>query len=809
METLTLIALVIILVLVISIKSSTSEYIQNLQKDIWRLRDQIQSMERLLHKNTETPAAPAHQKPVPAKDTVKDETEILEQRPHPPVEARPVSPPVSISQTSTVLEEEKPKPYIENKTIPAKSSPPSIPPKPGFFERNPDLEKFIGENLVSKIGIAILVLAIGFFVKYAIDNEWIGTVGRVAIGILCGGVLVTFAHLLRKNYKAFSGVLIGGGIAVFYFTIALAFHEYRLFTQPVAFSIMTVITIFAVVLSLLYDRQDTAIISLVGGFAAPFMVSNGSNNYMGLFTYLTLLNAGLLFIAYRKAWRLLNLLAFIFTVVLFAAWMALLPSEAGPEVYQRGWMFATIFYLLFFAINIANNIKENKRFIASDFGILLVNTALYFAVGLYCVEMMGKPQYKGFFSAALAALNLVATYLLMRSKKIDSNILYLLIGITLTFVSITAPLQLNGHYITIFWASEMVLLYWLYRKSNIPIIQISSLIIGVAMLLSLLMDWATVYFSIFTVNYNNSIPIVFNKGFMTGIYCAAALLVLRVLYKKPSTEFGFAKKMQTSMLRVLLVAFPIVLFITGYLEIDHQVTSRLQVAGLQRLYLLLYALAFSFVYLRVSNAFIQTKKIVNMWCCILITIYLLCLPATMQLQRQLLFKTGSTMPHFMAHWLSAVLLMGTFYLLAKYMAGLKLHKVVGAGPGIWILALAMVVFVSCECMMLVNSLFYAQPDNLERLQTIYIRTGLPILWGACSFVFMWVGMKYKYRTLRIISLCLFSITLVKLFTYDIQNISPAGKIAAFFCLGVLLLVVSFMYQRLKKIIIEDEKTTAA
>ncbi|MGZ4099164.1 MAG: DUF2339 domain-containing protein, partial [Bacteroidia bacterium] len=35
-----------------------------------------------------------------------------------------------------------------------------------FKERNPDLEKFIGENLLSKIAITILVLGIAFFVKY-------------------------------------------------------------------------------------------------------------------------------------------------------------------------------------------------------------------------------------------------------------------------------------------------------------------------------------------------------------------------------------------------------------------------------------------------------------------------------------------------------------------------------------------------------------------------------------------------------------------------------------------------------------------
>jgi uncharacterized membrane protein len=69
---------------------------------------------------------------------------------------------------------------------------------------------------------------------------------------------------------------------------------------------------------------------------------------------------------------------------------------------------------------------------------------------------------------------------------------------------------------------------------------------------------------------------------------------------------------------------------------------------------------------------------------------------------------------------------------------------------------------------------------------------------------MWLGMKKNFRPLRIISLSLFTVTLLKLFFYDIINIPPGGKIAAFILLGVLLLVISFMYQRLKKIIIDNK-----
>ena len=98
---------------------------------------------------------------------------------------------------------------------------------------------------------------------------------------------------------------------------------------------------------------------------------------------------------------------------------------------------------------------------------------------------------------------------------------------------------------------------------------------------------------------------------------------------------------------------------------------------------------------------------------------------------------------------------------------------------------------------------YAKESDWSYWQNLYYKAGLSILWGICSFVMMWLGMKYKFRTLRIISLTLFTVIIVKLFFYDIRNIPPGGKIAAFILLGVLLLTVSFMYQRLKKIIIDD------
>jgi uncharacterized membrane protein len=83
------------------------------------------------------------------------------------------------------------------------------------------------------------------------------------------------------------------------------------------------------------------------------------------------------------------------------------------------------------------------------------------------------------------------------------------------------------------------------------------------------------------------------------------------------------------------------------------------------------------------------------------------------------------------------------------------------------------------------------------------KIGFPILWGVCSFILMYLGMRMKVKDLRIISLSLFGITLIKLFVFDLRGISEGGKIASFIILGIILLVISFMYQKVKALIVEE------
>jgi uncharacterized membrane protein len=794
MDILTICILLLIIFLIVSNKTDTNRKLSDLDNKLFELKRLTEALK--LYRSFEEPVKKTDEpKPVIAETPPVIKTDEPVHIPQP--EQKPQPEPQFIKPDHIERQPEVISDSLSAIRRPVKTGEYAPPkprePKPSFFESHPDLEKFIGENLINKIGIAILVLAIGFFVKYAIDNDWVGPIGRVGIGVACGAILIGIAHRLRNSYKAFSSVLVGGGLAVFYFTITLAFHQFNLFSQTVAFIILIVITVFAVALSLLYDKQELAVIALVGGFASPFMVSSGHANYDALFIYLLILNTGLLVISYFKAWRVLNIISFVFTVIVFAS---VLYTLSAPS-YHIGFIYASIFYVLYFIINVAHNVKENKKFIASDFTILLSNTALYFAAGLYLLTVMKEEQFRGLFCISLGVVNLVLSYLLFRNRKVDTNILYLLIGITLTFISLAAPIQLHGHSITIFWASETVLLYWLYQRSSIQLMKLTSLLLWIAMLLSLLMDWYQIY-----VDNNLSFTIIANKGFITTLVAAISSYLLSVL---ASREKAPSPQEFTIDRHVFSITALALLFLSGLFEVNHQFVNHFPNTPLNILYMMLYTPAFVYMYYLVSlkvKALHFNEKIRLAILMVCVTVYLALTPQFFAMQRLMLEQQKIPASHFTAHWIAAIFVGLLFYRIIRLSqknldTGMKMMFT-------WLISAAVVLFLSLEISLLSNFLFYGNSHSIDRIETVYIKTGLPILWGLLSFALMWLGMRHKLRVMRIVSLSLFSLTLLKLFLFDINNIPVAGKIAAFFCLGVILLVISFMYQKVKKIIVDDE-----
>jgi uncharacterized membrane protein len=722
---------------------------------------------------------------------------------------------------------------FQSEPVPFRAPKPIVPQKSWFEtfkEKNPDLEKFIGENLISKFGILILVLGISFFVKFAIAKDWINEPARVGIGVLCGALVMGIAHKLKKNYAAFSSVLVAGAISIFYFTIAIAFHEYQLFSQTVAFVIMTVITVFSVLVSVSYNRQELAILSLIGGFAVPFMVSTGEGNYAVLFSYIAILNTGILAIAYFKKWKIVSILAFVFTALLFVSWYTReLYDDKLPHLGAL--LFATVFYFIFSTTIVLSNIRNKGVFSMAEYFIMVANTFFFFGVGMGIIHNWGI-DFKGLFSLLLALYNVVYAVILYRKFGLDKNAIYLLIGLALTFLTLTIPLQFEGNQITLFWAAEAVLLFWLSQKSKIERFKWGAVIVQLLTIVSLLMDWFKYIYPV------DPLKIVFNPLFIAGIFVSLSLFLAYWLLKKESYDkkiLIFSLPFYRTSVVVLAV---IVTYFTGFLEINYQAYQLLANTASALSFLVLYHFVFVafllFLVLKMKQEIMENGVLIL--ASVSIVLYIVSfysLPNNEMIQN----FVGHTTTQY-AFYFHYIILGCLIYF------GFQLFKKANQIPKItllnrkimpWLFVFAAVYILSNEVM--VHSLVFSKDtidtaqiqasilksstdgytinlekrylyeNKLEGIKAQIIKIGYPIVWGLFSFIFLIIGIKKQWKNLRIISLSLLGITILKLFIYDIKNVSETGKIIAFILLGVLILIISFVYQKVKKLVVEDAPKT--
>ncbi|WP_316809842.1 DUF2339 domain-containing protein [Pedobacter heparinus] len=812
LETVIFIVVIILLLVVLQLKKNVTEKLEFLYLKIEQLSSQLEKTKPQNIKDkdqAESPAQVLQQEPFKPytpytpKDVFNPEPIAIPEPEPTPIIPDPV--PVPEPAAPPVIEDvpfAKPVPKVE---IPVKIPQFSPEPvkKPSFSERNPDLEKFIGENLFNKIGIVILVLGMGFFLKYAIDKDWINEIGRISIGFICGGILIGLAHRLRKSFTTFSSVLVGGGVAILYFTVSIGFHQYQLFSQTLAFILTLVITGFTILLSISYDRKELALFAILGGFGAPFMVSTGEGNYLVLFTYILILNIGMLVLAYYKKWPIINIICYLFTIILFGGWFISVEFNGSSKTppYAGALVFASLFYLVFLLMNIINNIKEKTEFNALEIGILLSNTFLYYTVGILILNNLGGGDYRGLFTALIGVVNLVFAYALYKNDKIDRNLIYLLIGLVLTFISLAAPVQLKGNQITLFWAAESVLLLWLSQKSGIALLKQSSVIVLLLMAISLVMDWQQVYGSSI-YHTSNRLPLIANKGLITGLVVVAALIWYSRLLRSEIRSILF-REVKTSR-TILAIGAIVIGYLAIALELNHQAYNYFPL--LRILALACYSYLFLCILLiAVRNSDIDEFKFVVG---ALAAVCLLCYPLlfnseTIFLRNSYLEKASSSSNNYLFHYLTVILIGCTIY--SMYKNEKRMRSTAGLLASQWFTAFIILYVASAELDHLLVMTQYGKGKTIAGILDNAHKTGFAILWGCFALICIYIGMKWKSKNIRIISITILAVTLLKLFIFDLRGLSEGGKIAAFLSLGILLLVISFMYQRLKNLLLANDK----
>ena len=640
-----------------------------------------------------------------------------------------------------------------------------------------NFEKYIGENLFGKIGILIFIIGIGFFVKYAIDQNWINETARTLMGYAVGAGMLVLAERLHKRYHTFSSLLAGGAFGIYYLITAIAFHYYALFSHTIAFVILCVTTIFMSAVSVLYDRKELAVTALVGGFIAPFIISTDSSSIISLQIYITILNIGMFCLAMYKKWAILPMVSFAFTYIILWGTTALgsFSDSEAVTTYPTLFAFATLFYVIFLlpvVFILRTQYGENTRL--GLLGIITANSFMYLIYGDFLLQHFEASSdttaYLAFF---IAAVNLaIHLYLRFRVEGQDT-LRNLMLGLAVTFASMGIPILFSAANVLMVWAAESVLLLWLFTKEKNRIYELAS-----AVLLLLTLGALAYYRTTDTFIHDTGDSLFFNGAFFVTTFVSIAYYVVAVIMQFNKELFSDTKR---------LIAY----------------TPCNAIA---------YALGFSILFLAFRDNFHFHLEQPISECASLLTANIMLLGGALILRKRFEISENK-LAYEISLYLAGILFAMTVW---NYTApeGLLLR---------WLMALVTIAYMA-YCMRgqllvtsnqrnlhieysIISTLMWLTLTRLLLItfNEVNFSTAFSLSLGIAAFILMCIGMRYHSKEIRIVSLAEFGIVIGKLILNDVWAMPALGKIIVFISLGALLLILSFLYQKLKDALFNEEE----
>lgn len=179
----------------------------------------------------------------------------------------------------------------------------------------------LGVRGAAWLGGITLVLAAAFFAKWSIDQGYFSPTIRIALMLMAGTGALVWAELqLRQGFQSTANSVSGAGVVTLYLAFYAGHSLYSLFPLNVTFAGMTLVTGVAAAIAVRHAALFTAVLGLVGGLATPVLLSTGVDRPVAFFSYLVVLAVGFLYVAERRRWPAITMLALAGITMLELGW---------------------------------------------------------------------------------------------------------------------------------------------------------------------------------------------------------------------------------------------------------------------------------------------------------------------------------------------------------------------------------------------------------------------------------------------------------------------------------------------------------
>ena len=668
--------------------------------------------------------------------------------------------------------------------------------------RRDQLENLIGSNIINKIGILVTVVGVFIGAKYAIEKELISATTRIILGYSIAAVLCLLAYRLKAKYIDYSAVLMSGSISIIYFITYIAHSFYRLFPQPVAFGLMLFTTVFVVSMSIWYNRKIVALLGQVGAYAIPFLLSTGNENLPLLYGYLSIINIGLLFLSFKRDWKIIYQVAFGFSWLIFLATFVNALNLAVGFTYNLIFLFNN--FIIFYTAFLANKIIKKELYALTEIAILLINAIAFFLLGYYLINnAFDNEHFLTLFTLGNALIHLVIGERIKWLKLADETVTLFILGLGLTFFTVSIPIHFEGNTITVLWAVEAVLLCYIGITKKREAYLILSIALLFLTLGSLLIDWKQDYSPDATITI--ATKSFLNANFLSSLFvciCFGIISSLSIKYAK--IEQGLVKSILTA---AVPLAFILLTYCCIMQEIDLAWTVYMinhlseSLNSFKLLSLQGFSIGYVSIWLWLNWQFFKEKHLGTIL--VIVGLYALFIAligglTEIGILRDLYIQNKSINTvsilgiRYVYFLLIAVLVLGIASNLKTFLPSANTTKLIS------------LVFNTTLLVLLCNEFIHWM--DIGGYSNQY-KLGLSIIFAVYALALVITGISKKLKHIRMGGIILFGITLCKVLFYDLSSLSTISKTVVLIVLGVIMLIASFLYNKFKDSIFGNEAET--
>jgi uncharacterized membrane protein len=655
------------------------------------------------------------------------------------------------------------------------------------------MEYAIASQWLLRLGIVILVVGLGFFLKYSVDHNLIRPQARVGLAAIAGlGMLVVGTRLLGQRYHVFGQGLMGGGLATLYFSVFAAANFYHLIDTLPAFALMGLITLLAAGVAVRFDAMLIAVLGILGGYATPVMLSTGAVDFVGLFSYMLILGIGTLAVCYWKDWPIVNLLSFACTYVLYFASM----QSYEPRYFWQVLPLLTALFVLFSTMTFLYKLVNRTPSNLLDLLAILVNAGIYFGEAYRLVT----PEYGRSWSAAvsvgLAVFYTLHVYYFLLRRLQDRNLLVSFLGLASFFVIITAPLLLSSEWITASWAVQALVLLWIARQIGARSLRyISYALYGIVLLRLGIVDMPDQFRAPLAgeTPWSEYWPRLLERVVMFGVPVASLAGAYRLMKGIERDQPVVARSNDVPeviperwALQAIVVAGVGMLFVYLHLELNRSLGFAYAPLKLPALTLLWLGLCtWLLVEALARNSRWYLTGVVVAMLVVLVKLFAFDLPSW-SVGDELLYGGGYVYGDAalrLVDFGAVVAFLSVAFALARRREGDRDVAAIFATGALVVLF----VFLTLE----LNAFLHAFLEGMRA-------GGISILWAVFALSLLLSGIWRNQRALRYVGLALFTLVIGKVFFRDLAELDQFFRIIAFIVLGVLVLAGSFVYLKYRE-----------